>query len=94
LGFPIGISGQELADRALVQAQKFGANITIARATTGLSCSSRPYTVELSEGRVAYGRSIIVATGAAYRKLSFAGSGGGDRRRRELCRAGRSFSIW
>jgi thioredoxin reductase (NADPH) len=69
LGFPTGVSGQELTDRALVQAQKFGANITIARAATGLACANRPFQVALSEGGTAYGRSVIVATGAAYRRL-------------------------
>jgi thioredoxin reductase (NADPH) len=69
LGFPTGVSGQELADRALVQAHKFGANITIARAAIGLACSARPYKIALSDERVAYGRSVMIATGAAYRKL-------------------------
>lgn len=69
LGFPTGVSGQELADRAMVQAQKFGANIAIARAATRLACSNRPHILELSDGSRAHGRSIIIATGAAYRKL-------------------------
>lgn len=69
LGFPSGVSGQELADRAFFQAQKFGANINIARAATGLNCTRQPYAIELSDGAVVRGRAVIVATGAAYRKL-------------------------
>jgi thioredoxin reductase (NADPH) len=69
LGFPTGVSGQELADRAIVQAQKFGANIAIARAATQIDFSSQPYHVKLSDGGVVHARSIIVATGATYRKV-------------------------
>jgi thioredoxin reductase (NADPH) len=69
LGFPTGVSGQELADRAIVQAQKFGANIAIARAATQIDFSGQPYHVNLSDGGVVHTRSIIVATGATYRKL-------------------------
>ena len=49
LGFPMGISGQELADRAFVQAEKFGAQISIARTAAGLKCAKPPYTVELDD---------------------------------------------
>jgi CRP-like cAMP-binding protein len=70
-----GVSGRELADRALVQAQKFGANITIARAAIGLACSARPYEIALSDDRLAYGRSVIIAAVAAYRKLPWRTSG-------------------
>jgi alkyl hydroperoxide reductase subunit AhpF len=49
LGFPMGISGQELADRAFVQAEKFGAQISIARTATGLKSVKSPYTVELDD---------------------------------------------
>src|SRR6202021_1101412 len=44
LGFPMGISGQELASRACAQAQKFGAEILIANSATGLMCERRQYT--------------------------------------------------
>src|SRR5215470_4146283 len=47
LGFPTGISGQELAGRAYTQAEKFGSEIAIARAATGLVCDQRPYRVEV-----------------------------------------------
>jgi thioredoxin reductase (NADPH) len=69
LGFPNGISGQELANRAFVQAEKFGANIAVARAASALKCSRPLYTVELDGGGSIQGRSIIVAAGAKYRKL-------------------------
>lgn len=69
LGFPMGISGQELADRAYVQAEKFGAKISIARTARRLNCHRSPYTVELDDGGLAQGRTIIVAAGSRYRKL-------------------------
>src|SRR6266702_282202 len=47
LGFPTGISGQELAGRAQVQAQKFGAKLAVSRSVTALSCESLPYTLTL-----------------------------------------------
>lgn len=69
LGFPTGLSGQELADRALVQAQKFGAQLSIARGAAALKCKAMPFAIELDNGELAQGRSVIVATGASYRRL-------------------------
>ena len=69
LGFPTGISGQDLAGRAFVQAEKFGARIAVARAARALKCARPPYTIELEDGGAVQGRSIIVATGVQYRKL-------------------------
>jgi thioredoxin reductase (NADPH) len=69
LGFPTGISGQSLANRAFLQAEKFGARISIARAASALRCGRSPYTVELDDGGLVQGRSIIVASGAQYRRL-------------------------
>jgi thioredoxin reductase (NADPH) len=69
LGFPNGISGQELAGRAFVQAEKFGAQIAVARIARALKCAHSPYAVQLDDGRSIQGRSIIVAAGARYRKL-------------------------
>ncbi|HEV3198941.1 MAG TPA: FAD-dependent oxidoreductase [Bryobacteraceae bacterium] len=69
LGFPTGISGQDLAGRAFVQAEKFGANVTIARVATRLNCDRKPLAVECAGGTSVQGRTIIVATGAAYRRL-------------------------
>jgi thioredoxin reductase (NADPH) len=70
LGFPTGISGQALAGRALVQAQKFGANVNVACVAKRLLCDRRPYSLELSDGRVVQASSVIIATGAKYRELS------------------------
>jgi thioredoxin reductase (NADPH) len=68
LGFPTGISGQDLAGRAYVQAQKFGARMLIAKATR-LICDSKPYFVELENGAQISTRTVVIATGAQYRKL-------------------------
>ena len=68
LGFPTGISGQNLAGRAYAQAQKFGAKLIIARSATKLS-GKRPYKIEFDDGRSVMGRTIVIATGAQYRKL-------------------------
>jgi thioredoxin reductase (NADPH) len=70
LGFPTGISGQALAGRALVQAQKFGAEVTIASSAVRLRCEQRPYEIDLSNKHVVRTRAIIVATGAEYRRLA------------------------
>jgi thioredoxin reductase (NADPH) len=69
LGFPMGISGQELSSRAFVQAEKFGARISIARTAIGLKTSRPPYTVELDDGGSARGRTVIIAAGSRYRRL-------------------------
>jgi len=70
LGFPTGISGLALAGRALVQAQKFGAEVTIATSAVRLNCDCKPYRVELSDGRTVRSRTVIVASGAEYRRLA------------------------
>jgi thioredoxin reductase (NADPH) len=67
LGFPMGISGQELADRALTQAQKFGAQIMIAKGAVSLHCGTMPYRVQLDDGPPIPARAVILATGAEYR---------------------------
>jgi thioredoxin reductase (NADPH) len=73
LGFPTGISGQALAGRAQVQAQKFGARLALSRAVVGLDCDASPYTLALDDGESVRARAIVVATGARYRKLDVAG---------------------
>ncbi|HKQ53902.1 MAG TPA: FAD-dependent oxidoreductase, partial [Pyrinomonadaceae bacterium] len=70
LGFPTGISGQELAGRAYTQAQKFGAQVMIARGAKRLSCERKPYAIEMDEGARVPARTVIIATGAAYRRLA------------------------
>ena len=73
LGFPTGISGQALAGRAQMQAQKFGARLAIARPATHLDCGAQPFRVELEEGGALQARAVIVASGARYRKLDVPG---------------------
>lgn len=68
LGFPTGISGQDLAGRAYTQAQKFGAQVMITKAATSLNCDRKPYSVEVGSDRLAT-RAVIIATGAEYRRL-------------------------
>jgi thioredoxin reductase (NADPH) len=81
LGFPTGISGQDLAGRAFVQAEKFGAHIAVARSARALKSNRPPYIVDLDDGKSVQARSIIIAAGAQYRRLplsnlaQFEGSG-------------------
>jgi thioredoxin reductase (NADPH) len=70
LGFPTGISGLALAGRALVQAQKFGAEVAIATSAARLSCDHVPFQIELTDGRTVRSRTVIIASGAEYRKLA------------------------
>jgi thioredoxin reductase (NADPH) len=69
LGFPTGISGQELAGRAYTQAQKFGAQLMVARPAVRLMCAQQPYSLEIDGGVKLLTRSVVIATGAQYRKL-------------------------
>ncbi len=70
LGFPTGISGLELAGRAYTQAQKFGAEILIAKCAKKLACDRKPYAIEMDDGQTVPARAVIIATGAVYRRLS------------------------
>jgi thioredoxin reductase (NADPH) len=69
LGFPTGISGEELAARAYNQAEKFGAQVIIAKATR-LGCDRKPYIVEGENNARIPARTVVIATGAQYRKPS------------------------
>lgn len=69
LGFPTGISGQALAGRAQVQAQKFGARLLVSRSADGIDCEHHPYALLLDDDKSVKARSVVVATGARYRKL-------------------------
>jgi thioredoxin reductase (NADPH) len=70
LGFPAGISGQDLTARAYTQAQKFGAEIVVAETATRLDCAKeKSYTIEIDKTRKVPAKTIIIATGAQYRKL-------------------------
>jgi thioredoxin reductase (NADPH) len=70
LGFPTGISGLALAARALVQAQKFGAEVRTAYSALHLNCEQRPYAIEFANGHAVRARTVIIATGAEYRQLA------------------------
>ena len=72
LGFPTGVSGQELASRAITQAQKFGAKMMVAHSVVKLKCSRRPYEVVLDDGNVLSARAIVISTGAQYNKPNIA----------------------
>src|SRR5215470_104237 len=74
LGFPTGISGQALMARAYNQAQKFGANIAIPAEVTGLAAGGPigPFTLDLQIGERVKARSVVLATGARYRRLDVA----------------------
>jgi thioredoxin reductase (NADPH) len=68
LGFPTGISGQALAGRAFAQAQKFGAHILIARGAVRFNCERRRYAIEIGDNSPVQARTVVIATGAEYRK--------------------------
>lgn len=72
LGFPTGISGQALAGRAYVQAQKFGAEMLIPAEVASLDCTrsgpGRELAVHLTDGRRLRARTVVIATGARYRR--------------------------
>jgi thioredoxin reductase (NADPH) len=73
LGFPAGLSGFELASRALVQADKFGAQTAVPEEAVGLRREDGHYRIGLSEGGEIAARSVIAATGARYRRLDVPG---------------------
>lgn len=81
LGFPAGLSGQELAARAALQAQKFAAAILVGSPVVALRSDGGVHTVELADGRTLNSRAVVIATGARYRRLEvprlaeFEGSG-------------------
>jgi thioredoxin reductase (NADPH) len=70
LGFPTGISGQELATRAYTQAQKFGAHLLIAKSAIQLAGDQTPYAIAVDHGPRVLARAVIIATGAEYRRLA------------------------
>ncbi len=70
LGFPTGVSGQELANRAQVQAQKFGARLAIARDVVAIDQVGCIHELKLAGGAKVRCRAVVIATGAQYRKLA------------------------
>jgi thioredoxin reductase (NADPH) len=73
LGFPGGISGAELANRAVAQARRFGAEILLARNPTEIAPEGPAYRVELSDGAQFLGRTVLLASGVEWRRLEVAG---------------------
>jgi thioredoxin reductase (NADPH) len=69
LGFPAGISGSELAQRAGVQAAKFGARLNVPAAAVALESTPGHHEIKLSNGEMATGRTVVIASGAQYRRL-------------------------
>jgi thioredoxin reductase (NADPH) len=70
LGFPEGISGQQLANSAYTQARKFGAEIMVAKMATRLTCARKPYAVQIDDDTRVSAHAVIIATGAEYRRPS------------------------
>jgi thioredoxin reductase (NADPH) len=69
LGFPTGLSGQELANRSIAQAQKFGAQLMVAQSVVHIDSSRQPFKVVLESGLKFNARSVVIATGAQYARL-------------------------
>ena len=69
LGFPAGISGAELADRAVIQAERFGARIDVPAEATSLEEVDGQHVVSLDDGEELWTRTVLIATGARYRRL-------------------------
>lgn len=73
MGFPTGLSGQDLAERALVQAEKFGTIVSVPTEVVKLECGDGDHTVTVDGGEELHARAVILATGAQYRKLDVPG---------------------
>lgn len=69
LGFPSGLSGQELANRAIAQTVKFGAHLMVAQTVVHLDCNRRPYRIVLHDGKKFAAHTIVLASGAQYARL-------------------------
>jgi thioredoxin reductase (NADPH) len=73
LGFPVGITGEEFAERALVQVLRFGATLLVPCTAVGLAARSEGYAIRLADGEELAARTVIVASGVTYRRLEGAG---------------------
>jgi thioredoxin reductase (NADPH) len=72
LGFPMGVSGLELTRRSVAQAEKFGAHMRVGQRVAQINCDQRPYQLMLENGDILLARSIIIASGAQYKKPNIA----------------------
>ena len=73
LGFPVGVSGEEFAERSLVQALRFGATLLVPNTAAGLTARGDDYVIRLDDGDELAARTVVIATGVAYRQLDAAG---------------------
>jgi thioredoxin reductase (NADPH) len=73
LGFPVGVSGEEFAERAYIQVLQFGASIVLPATATGLSGDSKARVIHLDTGDDLTARSVIIATGVTYRTIDASG---------------------
>lgn len=99
MGFPTGISGQALMGRGFLQAQKFGAHIAVARELQGLECGDPLHKLRIDGGDVMFAKSVVLATGAVYRRPPIEGLGdiggvhyGASHVEGEICR-GRDVAV-
>ena len=70
LGFPAGLSGSDLAARAIAQSEKFGAQLMVTKAVERINCMRRPYEIVLDNGQAISAKTIVLATGAEYNSPS------------------------
>src|SRR5262245_12999624 len=73
LGFPAGVSGEEFAERSLVQALRFGVTLLVPRTAAALRREGDDYVIRLEDGEQLAARTVIIATGVGYRELDAAG---------------------
>jgi thioredoxin reductase (NADPH) len=73
LGFPAGISGSELADRAVVQCKRFGADLVVPAGASGIGREDGQHVVRLDDGERVTGRAVVIASGVHYRRLELPG---------------------
>lgn len=73
LGFPTGITGSELTDRAVLQASRFGARLSVPSSVSNLSFDGRYPVLKLDNGETAVAKCLLIATGAQYRRLGVPG---------------------
>jgi len=76
LGFPTGLSGTDLANRAVLQAEKFGAMLSAPAEVTRLRSENGYHMIGLESGEEVSAKCILIATGASYRKLSVTAASG------------------
>jgi thioredoxin reductase (NADPH) len=73
LGFPTGITGSELTDRAVLQANRFGARLSVPSSAASLAFDGRYSVLKLANGETAVAKCLLIATGAQYRRLEVDG---------------------